>query len=104
MANLNLKRGDKIIIKPVFQLLEEGWEPISWGWIKDRQSEMFLAHKEISYYHGIENILTESRILTVRFDTGFKDIFCIETDYHVAREAIGMVLSRKANSEVALNV
>ena len=95
MNNQNLKRGDKVVTKPIFRLLEEGWEPIAWGWIKNRASVLSNAHQEINYYHGIEKILSEHRILTVRFDTGGEYVFCIETDYHVAREAIGMVLNRQ---------
>jgi hypothetical protein len=81
-------KGTKIIIKTIFQLLEEGWEPIVWGWIK------FRAHdREVSYYHGIEKILDKARTLTVIQDDGGEEISCHETPYHVAREAISEVLA-----------
>jgi hypothetical protein len=94
MNKQNLKRGDKVVIKSIFQLLAEAWEPIIWGWIKNRTDNQYLAHEEISFYQGIENILDDSRVLTVaQSDSGHsKYIHCVETDYHIAREVIGMVL------------
>lgn len=83
-----MRKGTKITIKPISQLLKEGWEPIVWGWIKYRTHNIMKAHIEVSYYHGIEKILGKSRILTVAGDDGGKEIGCLETPYHVAREAI----------------
>ena len=53
---------------------------------------------ENSYYRGIEDVLDEHRTLTIvqgydQADGGY--LHCIETDYHVAREAIGMILSKQ---------
>lgn len=88
MKTQKLKQGDIIVIKPIFQLLEEGWEPIVWGWIKNSS--------EINYYHGVERTLRESRTLTVcKDDGGSEGIHCFETPYHIAREVIGMVLKRQ---------
>lgn len=94
MNKQNLKKGDRIIIKSIVQLLAEAWAPIIWGWIKNKTNNQYLAHEEISFYHGIENILDDSRVLTVaQGDSGHcKYIHCVETDYHIAREVIRMVL------------
>lgn len=84
-----MKKGTKITIKPISQLLKEGWEPIVWGWIKDRASCLETAHREKNYYHGVEKILTESRTLTVVVDDGGREgIHCLETPYHIAREVV----------------
>lgn len=101
MNKQNLKRGDKIVIKPIFQLLAEAWEVIIWGWIKNRTDNQYLAHEEISFYQGIEDILDDRRVLTVaQDDSGHsKYIHCVETNYHVAIEAIGMLLSRKERND-----
>ena len=90
-----LRRGDKIVIKPVWQLLEEGWEPSSWGWIDERATAECGAFWESNYYTGIEEILSKDRTLTVVQDDGGREgIHCLETNYHIARKAVGMVLSR----------
>ena len=90
---MRINKGDKIVLKPVSQLLTEGWEPIVWGWIKYKTPNIVLAYEEISYYKGVEDILGEHRVLTVTLDDGGREgIHCAETNYHIAREAIGVVL------------
>ena len=76
----------KVAIKPIKQLLKEGWERIVWGWIKYRG----LQADEINYYQGIEDILDESRVLTTtQGESGHQEyLHCVETNYHVAREVV----------------
>lgn len=82
------EKGCKIVIKTIQKLLNQGWEPIVWGWIKDR-SHTFINNCEINYYKGIEEILGEDRVLTVISDHGGREgILCVETNYHIASEVV----------------
>ena len=81
----------KVRIKSIQTLLDEGWEPIVWGWIKNRADNQEQAHREISYYHGIEETLGLDRILTIVQDDPHGEpryVHCQETYYKVAREVI----------------
>ena len=99
---MKLNQFDKIVIKRISQLLEEVWEPVAWGWMKNRTDDVGMAHQEISYYQGIENILDENRVLTVRQDDDGHGnyLHCVETDYHVAKEAIGLVIPKEEKAVV----
>jgi len=85
-----MKQFEKVRIKPIQQLLDEGWERIAWGWIKNRAVSQSPAYREVSYYYGIEKLLGKDRTLIVQQDDGGKYVHCDGTDYHVAREAMAL--------------
>ncbi len=86
------KLFDKVVIKTVYQLIDEGWERVPWGYLRNRSP---CIDAEISYYNGIEKVLREDRVLTVAQDDGARRyIHCVETNYHVARAVIAAMIPR----------
>ena len=63
--------------------------------MKNRTDNPVLAHEEISYYDGIEDILGGFRALTILQVDDRNYVHCVETNYRIAKEVIGVVIPNK---------
>jgi hypothetical protein len=96
----DLKRGDKLMIKTMDQMLNEGFERLSFGLLKHRASRPSGARQEVFYASGMEKDLRVDRVVTF-MGVGAMGLSCKESAYLFPKEAIMCVDRVQLTRQVA---